>query len=264
MTQPDTKLVPNENDALKIYKGQVRQLATRPEDKLAVIASENKLQKLGHVDFYENLGDAEKALIDGKLQNYIPWRVVWNENSTSTTCRLVFDASHTPKGGCSLNSLWAKGLNGMNKLINILIRWTVYKHAFHCDIQKMYNAIVLLSSYWQLPNVPLDLDVERPPQRKVIKTLIYGVKPSGNLAERGLRLTAEKTKHLYPRASEVVMKDLYVDDCLSGGNTCEDVQSTTDQLKLVLEKGGFTLKGFTISDGDPPPPPPPPQKKNFN
>ena len=73
MTQPDTKLVPNENDALKIYKGQVRQLVTRPEDKLAVIASENKLQKLGHVDFNENLGDAEKALIDGKLQNYSPW-----------------------------------------------------------------------------------------------------------------------------------------------------------------------------------------------
>ena len=53
------------------------------------------------------------------------------------------------------------------------------------------------------------------------------------------------------------MKDLYVDDCLSGGNTCEDVQSTADQLKLVLEKGGFTLKGFTISDSDTPPPPPP-------
>ena len=44
LTQPDTKLVPNENDALKIYKGQVRQLATRPEDKIAVIVSENKSQ----------------------------------------------------------------------------------------------------------------------------------------------------------------------------------------------------------------------------
>ena len=89
LTQPDTKLVPNENDALKIYKGQVKQLATRPEDILAVITSENKLQQLGHVDFYENLGDAEKALIDCKLQNYIPWGVIWNENSTSTTCRLA-------------------------------------------------------------------------------------------------------------------------------------------------------------------------------
>ena len=62
-------------------------------------------------------------------------------------------------------------------------------------IYTMYNAIVLLSSYWryQMYLWSNDLDVERPPQRKVIKTL-YGVKPSGNLAERGLRLTAEKTK----------------------------------------------------------------------
>ena len=55
-----------------------------------------------------------------------------------------------------------------------------------------------------------------------------------------LRLTAEKTKHLYPRASEIVMKDLYVDHCLSGESTREDVQYTTHQLQLVLEKGGFT------------------------
>ena len=47
------------------------------------------------------------------------------------------------------------------------------------------------------------------------------------------------------------MKDLYVDDCLSGENMCEDVQSTTEKLKLVLEKGGFTLKAFTISGSDP-------------
>ena len=67
----------------------------------------------------------------------------------------------------------------------------------------MYNAIVLLSLYWryQMYLWSNDLDVERPPQCKVIKTLIYGVKPSGNLEKRGLRLTAEMTKHLYPRAA---------------------------------------------------------------
>ena len=87
----------------------------------------------------------------------------------------------------------------MNKLIDISISWTVYKYAFHTDIQK----IVLLSFYWryQMYLWSNDLDVERPPQCKVIKTLIYGVKPTGNLAKRGLRLTAEMTKHLYPRVA---------------------------------------------------------------
>ena len=92
-------------------------LDQRPADKLAVIESENKLQRLGFVDYVENLTDKEKSFIDGKLQNYIPWRVVWNENSISTSCRLVFDASHKTSGCCSLNGLLAKGVNSMNSLL---------------------------------------------------------------------------------------------------------------------------------------------------
>ena len=254
LTQPDLKLVPNEKSVLKIYKSQVRKLDKKPDEKLAVIESENRLQKLGYVDFLENLGDKEKAEINGKLQNYIPWHFVWNENSLSTSCRLVFNGSHTPPGGCSLNSLLAKGVNSMNKLIDILIRWTSYKYAFHSDIHKMYNSIFLQSKDWryQMYLWSDDLDVERPPRRKIIKTLIYGVKPSGNLAERGLRQTAEKVKNLYPRASEIIENDLYVDDCLSGENSIEEIFSTTDNFKLALEKGGFTLKGFTFSGSDPP------------
>ena len=48
------------------------------------------------------------------------------------------------------------------------------------------------------------------------------------------------------------MNHMYVDDCLSGGSTWEDVLSLTDGLKMALEKGGFTLKGFTFSGFDPP------------
>ena len=34
------------------------------------------------------------GFIMGKIQNFIPWSVVWNGNSVSTSCQLVFDASH--------------------------------------------------------------------------------------------------------------------------------------------------------------------------
>ena len=103
-------------------------------------------------------------------------------------------------GGISLNDLLAKGTNSMNLLVEIMIRWTTYLFAFHTDIQKMYNAILLHVKFWcyQMYYWRDDLAVDQSPRRKVIKTLIYGVKPSGNLAERGLRQTADKTKHLYP------------------------------------------------------------------
>ena len=51
---------PNEHLALKIYKGQVRKLENRPPDKLAVIQSENKLQKLGFVNYLDNLSKGKK------------------------------------------------------------------------------------------------------------------------------------------------------------------------------------------------------------
>ena len=52
---------------------------------------------------------------------------------------------------------------------------------------------------------------------------------------------------------EIIHKDVYVDDCISDENCPEDVRTTTDDLKLVLNRGGFCLKGVTISGADPPP-----------
>ena len=78
------------------------------------------------------------------------------------------------------------------------------------------------------------------------------MKSSGNQAERGLRKTANLQKDKYPREHEIISKDVYVDDCLSGENTLEKVRETRDNLKLVLNRGGFCLKGLTFSGSDPP------------
>ena len=49
VSEPDVRLVPNQNEALKVYRSQVRKLSCQPEDEAAVIESERKLQ-LGFVD----------------------------------------------------------------------------------------------------------------------------------------------------------------------------------------------------------------------
>ena len=72
---------------------------------------------------------------------------------------------------------------------------------------------------------------------KVIKTLIYGVKSSGNQAERGIRETGNLMKEGYPRQNEMIHNDIYVDDCTSGEDSYGAVCETTDALKLVLNKG---------------------------
>ena len=145
VTDPDSLLNPNENEAL-----QVKKLNANPKDKLTVIESEGKLQSLGFVDYFSNLNNDEKNLISASAVKYFTqWRAVWNPKSLSTPCHLVFDASQGTKEGCSINSLLAKGANSMNKLVEILIRWTAGKNAFHTDIQKMYNTIHLDKRYWR-------------------------------------------------------------------------------------------------------------------
>ena len=169
VTNPDLRLEPNESLALNVYKLQTKKLSSRLEDKLAVQQSEYKLQQLKFVDYLDNVSEDEKKLIEGKLQNFIPWRAVWSEKSLSTPCRLVFDASQTTSTGIRLNNLLAKGVNRMNKLVEILIRWTTHSCAFHTDIQKMYNAVLLQPSHWryQMYLWRDDLDVERPPHQNI-------------------------------------------------------------------------------------------------
>ena len=48
---------------------------------------------------------------------------------------------------------------------------------------------------------------------KLVKTLIYGVKSSGNQAECGLRMTAKAQEEQYPAAAHAIINDTYVDDC---------------------------------------------------
>ena len=97
------------------------------------------------------------------------------------------------------------------------------------------------------------MDQHKIPKEKVIKTLIYGVKLSGNHSERALRETSKLFKENFPDVFEIIHKDVYVDDCPSGAETEEAADTLAERLETVLNRGGFSLKGFTFSNKDPEP-----------
>ena len=246
----------NEHVALRVFNRQVKTLNANEQDKLSVLAFEQNLQDLGCVEYFSDLPEAERLLIErSPVKYFIPWRPVYKEDSVSTPCRMAFDASMSSNGACSLNSLLAKGSNSLNNLQAITIRWATYPHVFHSDVQKMYNRVRLDSSHWcyQLYLFSQNLDVGEIPVWKVIKTLIYGVRPSGNLAECALRRTVELCKNEYPRAYGPVMNDTYMDDCASGTENHDECMRVIDELQIAVGKTGFSFKGFSISGCDPPP-----------
>ena len=253
LQDPDLTLVDNVSSARKVYDKVVRTLAKNSSDRNEVLEAEGKLQKLGYVDWLENLSeDDQKIILDAPVRYTLPWRVVYSD-SISTAVRPVFDGTMQPSEGSAINDILAKGANNMNNLVEILLRWFVKKFAYHTDISKCYNGVKLHKSHWryQLYLFEKNLDPKLKPKFKVIKTCIYGLRPSGYQAERALRMIAETYFAEYPMAYDIIHRDMYVDDCLSGENILEERVKATEQLQDCLAKGGFTLKGYTFS-GDAP------------
>ena len=183
IADPTIKLAPNKNIAMKVYHQQLRKLSNVPTDKAEIIASEAKLQSLGYVDYVDNLTIQQQSMLqDTIIQNFIARRVVWKASSVTTPCRIVFDGSHPTSTGFSINDLLAKGRKNLNKLQEILIRWTVHPIGIHTDVRKMYNTIRLHETHWCYQRYIWEesLDPTKIPREKVIKTLIYGIRPSGN------------------------------------------------------------------------------------
>ena len=256
MADPAIKLAPNRSIAERSYYRQVSKVLRDPKDKAAIIKAEGALQSLGFVEWVKNLPpDVQKSLKENPVQNFIAWSAAWKLDSVTTPCRPVFNASQKTKSGYSLNDIVAKGKNGLNNLVEVFLRWRCHHVAFHNDLQKMYNKVKLRQKHWCLQRYLFqkDLDLSEPAEEKVITTCMYGIKSSGNQAQRGLRLTAEISMEEFPEAYDVIRNDTYVDDILSGDQTHALVDKRADELEIMLSRGGFSMKGFTVS-GRPPDP----------
>ena len=252
---PVLKLAPNKHKAMKVYQQQLKKISKSLSDIEQVLKSEGKLQSLGFVDYTQNLSaEQQEMLKSNEIQNYIPCCIVWKDNSISTPCRIVFDASQPTDSGFSLNDVLAKGSNNMNCLQEIMIRWSMHRVRLHTDIQKMYNCVKLKESDWCFQRYiwQAELDAQKLPEEEVIKTFIYGVRSSGNLSERSIRETARLSKDEYPHIHQLICNDVYVDNAVSGCETEKSASATADQLETVLNRGGFSLNGIAFSGKDPP------------
>ena len=56
----------------------------------------------------------------------------------------------------------------------------------------------------------------------------------------------------YPKVNEIVKNDIYVDNCISSEQSETEALKRAGELEVVLNRGGFVLKGITFSNQDPP------------
>lgn len=196
---------------------------------------------------YQSLGHMEEAVPskDDDKKYYIPHHPVIKESSTTTKLRVVFDASCKTSTGISLNDLMHAGPRLQQELTDILLRWRKHRIALTADIEKMYRQIRLTTEDQKLHRILWRFDTSKPIQEFILKTVTYGTTAAPYLAIKTLQQLAIDHRDAFPKSSEIVMRDFYVDDLLSGTDTIEEAIQMQSELTALLEAGGFTLRKWS-------------------
>lgn len=253
---PEARLTPNRWVAQKVLDTQVRIIDKTPGMREAVIKAHNKLRDKGHVVQLTSL-PPEIQDIARQEGYFIPWRTVMNPGSLSTPLRLVFDGSARTPGGDSLNETLARGENKLGRLLHLLIQFRYGNSAFSADVAMAYNTIRLDPQHYKYQKYlwKENLSHEEAAITMIVITLIYGIKPSGNLTICGFQKVAEHARTLgemYRRGADALTMKAYMDDIFSSFATDNERDLTADSLEKTLGLGSMHVKAITKS-GLPPP-----------
>lgn len=190
--------------------------------------------------------------INDKPAYYIPHYAVIKENNKTTRLRVVFDASCKTTSGRSLNEFLKIWPNLQKDLFDIIMRLRQYKYALAADITKMYRQI---EEHRKLQRILWRWSKEEPIRAFDLNTVTYGMSSSSFIAIRCLQETAHQSKEHYPQASQVILKDFYVEDLLTGANSVEELKKLKYDVTNILFSAKFELNKWKsnspkINDSD--------------
>ncbi|XP_043064383.1 uncharacterized protein LOC122320285 [Drosophila ficusphila] len=109
-------------------------------------------------------------------------------------------------------------------LFQILIRFRSYPVAITGDICKMYRCVKDKLQVFKLG------------------TGTYGTKPASFLAVQAMHQLSRDEHSSFPLGAEVIQRDFYVDDLISGAQTVDEAIIIVDQTSKILSRGGFKLR----------------------
>ncbi|XP_065213370.1 uncharacterized protein LOC135840671 [Planococcus citri] len=185
--------------------------------------------------------------LPGQSMYYIPHHAVIKEESSTTKLRVVFDASMKTTNKKSLNDILMTGPVVQSELISILMRFRTHKYVFTTDITKMYRQIRVITEHSMFQCILWRNSPTEPLKTYALNTVTFGVSSSPYQATRCLTYLAETEKIKYPLAYPVLLKDTYIDDIISGGNTISETLKIQEQLKELVESAGLPLSKWSAN-----------------
>ena len=189
----------------------------------------------GHMSKIENAKESTSPCY------YIPHHAVFKTDSQSTPVRIVFDASCKTDTNCSLNDLLHIGPKLQSDLFSLLLNFRMGEVAFSADIRQMYRQINLVENHRCFQRILWRSSPNNPVEAYELNTVSFGVKSSPFLALRTVQQLAEDEKMSLPLGSEIVKRDMYIDDVVSSVDSINHAVIAYDQLIELFRRGGFQL-----------------------
>ncbi|GFW99953.1 integrase catalytic domain-containing protein [Trichonephila clavipes] len=178
---------------------------------------------------------------------YIPYHMVINEKSTTTKCRVVFNASSKTKNGKSLNDVLMTGPKLQTEIFNHLIKFRSYRVAFAADIEKMYRQILISDEDCKYQRIVWRATPSDSLKSFELQTITYGTSYAPFLALRTLQHLYQDEEQNFPLAAKIARENIYIDDLLSGADTEVEAKSIIIEIQNLLKSGGFILRKWSSS-----------------
>ena len=174
---------------------------------------------------------------------YIPHKPVIRESAESTKLRIVYDASaKANEKSPSLNDCLETGPSLQNLLWDVLVRNRLKPIALAGDLKQAFLQVRIttedrdvLRFHWFKDTTTFEVEVLR------FTRALFGLVQSPFLLGGTLQYHLQSLKGIYPKEVDEILKSLYVDDLITGGETTNDVCHLKNMAVAIFGEAGFEL-----------------------
>ena len=229
--------------------GQFMSLETRlNKDSGLKAAYKESISKDLQKGYVRRVPVAEQMKTKDLRQWYLPHHPVVSPHKEKV--RRVLNGAAKYKGA-SLNNELLIGPDLLNNLLGVLLRFRAGKIAISADIEGMFLQVKVppddqrcLRFLWR-EETSQDVEVYKYTRH------VFGAKSSPTCANYALQRTAgDNSKEYSPKVLDTVTNNFYMDDLLKSTNSKEEGLFLADQLRSLVQKGGFKLTKWASTDAE--------------
>ena len=174
---------------------------------------------------------------------YIPHKPVIRESAESTKLRIVYDASaKANEKSPSLNDCLETAPSLQNLLWDVLVRNRLKPIALAGDLKQAFLQVRIriedrdvLRFHWFKDTTMFEVEVLR------FTRALFGLVQSPFLLGGTLQYHLQSLKGRYPKEVDEILKSLYVEDLITGGETTKEVCHLKNTAVAIFGEAGFEL-----------------------